>query len=213
MGISADPLFRLAGRAVPVLVVTLFPSSFLSTPPSSGLSLLRTGTQYCADNLHSEFWCHAVSAYTLLQSVCYLTPCICFAKTDSHRETGAATPTRQWVHRGTRRTPWHMRMLSVILATLPPLRSALPDGRARTVSCWQRPVPLRPPLGAPPLPPPSMLRLNSATLGRRCSLLSFLAPVPPAAAVPCCDCGCRGGDGGAIAAAVELVAAAAVASP
>ena len=137
-GKSADPLFRPTGRAVALLVGQTLPLvPFIKYSLFSGLSLLRTDTRHCADNLSSELWRLAVSAYTLLQTCCCLTPCICFSEPDPHRETGPATPTREWVHGEIPRTSWCLRMLSILIAPPPPLRSALPDGRARTLSCCQ----------------------------------------------------------------------------
>ena len=101
------------------------PRPFYQVFPSSGLSMLRTGTRCCAGNLSSELWCLAVSADNLLQTFCCLTPCICFLEPISHLETGPATPTREWVHGRIPRTSWRLQMLTILLAPLfPPSVSA-----------------------------------------------------------------------------------------
>lgn len=75
-----------------------------------------------------------------LHTLCFycFTLCIFSSEPDSHRETGPATPTRGWVCGKSPRTSGRFQMLSILLASRPPLRSATPNGRERIVSCCQR---------------------------------------------------------------------------
>ena len=75
-------------------------------------------------------------AGTPLQTFRFKNPCFCFSEPDSHRETGPATPTREWVHGEFPRTSGCLQRLTLLRSPLLPLRSgsavplwsALPDG-------------------------------------------------------------------------------------
>ena len=95
----------------------------------------------CTVRLRESHYLLAVRplAGALSRAICCLIHCFCFSVRDSHRETGPETATLEWARGEFPRTSWRLRRLSILPSPLPPLRSVLPDSRARIISRCRSP--------------------------------------------------------------------------